>query len=317
VYVDQNRDQRIELSEHAFAIPHDSARVGWTGPLALPTTVRGSHPSEDDSVQVSLRHVPDPPGYHTSSTRSDAPDLRGFLPFKHRTGSLDGRSFHASTSFPTRFTNYVRLLVDRNEDGVMNIGSGSDEVVGVNMSRMWRQERFFIHPTFELGDRTWEVASIDPAGTEIRLRPAVAKERKAIDVGTAVPEWTATTVSGEPLSASSLEGKYVLLDFWGSWCASCVESLPTLKAAYDQFKTKDFEIVGFAAQGEASLRSALDQYDIEWPQVVDDDGTYSSTFRVRGYPTYYLVDPNGTVVATSTQINEEGLLPVLRKHLEE
>jgi len=317
VYVDRDRDRRVDATEHAFDIPHDSARVGWTGTLALPSNTEGFHPSETDSVQVSLRHMPDPPGYHTSSTRSDAPDLRGDFPFKHRTGTLDGRSFHVSTPFPMRFTNYFRLVVDRDGDGTMDIGSGSNEVVEVSLSRMKRRDRFFLHPTFELGDRTWEVASINPSGTKIRLRPTVAEGQKAIGVGTDVPDWEATTMKGRRLSASSLEGKYVLLDFWGSWCAPCVEALPKLKEVYDRYRDRNFEIVGFAAQDESSLRNAVDQYGINWPQVVDNEADYSSTFSVRGYPTYYLVGPSGTILATRERLREEGFIPVLEEYLGE
>ena len=317
VYVDRDRNRRVDASEHAFDIPHDSAHVGWTGTVALPPNVKGLLPSETDSVQVSLRHLPDPPGYHTSSTRSDAPDLRGDLPFKHRTGTLDGRPFHVSTLFPARFTNFFRLVIDRDGDGTMDVGSGSDEVVEVNLSRMKRRDRSFLHSTFELGDRTWEVASIGPAGTEIRLRPTVAEEQEAIGVGTDVPDWEATTLSGQQISASSLEGKYVLLDFWGSWCAPCVEALPKLKEVYDRYADRNFEIVGFAAQDDSSLRNAVDQYGIDWPQVADEDGDYGSAFLVRGYPTYYLVGPDGTIVATNERLREDGLRSVVEEYVGE
>ncbi len=317
VYVDRNRNWRIGASEKAFQIEHDSAEVEWAGAVALPPDARGLHPREADSVQVTLRHVPDPPRRRTSSVRADAPDLVGYLPLKHRTATLNGRSFHVSTPFPIRFTNYFWLTVDRDGDGLMDIGSGSDEVVEINAGKMQRRQRFYIHPTFELGDRTWEVASIDPAGTELRLRPTVSQEQRAIEVGTMVPNWEATTLEGRRLSASSLEGKYILLDFWGSWCAPCIEAIPKLKAIYDRYKDQNFELVGFAAEGESSLRTAVDRFEIEWPQVVDNEVNYSSTFSVRGYPTYYLVGPSGTIVATGDRLREEGFIPVLEEYLGE
>jgi len=317
VYIDRNRDRRIDVSEQAFDLAHDSADVEWTGMVDLLPDSEGLRPREANSVQVTLRHVSDPPGRRTSSSRSDAPDLIGYLPLKHRTGTLDGRSFSVSTGFPVRFTNYFQLTVDRDGDGTMDIGSGSDEVVGIDRTEMWRRQRFFIHPEFELGDRAWEVASIDPNGTEIRLRPTVAQERKAIDLGTDVPDWTATTLSGRKLSASSLEGKYVLLDFWGSWCAPCVEALPKLKEVYDRYADRNFEIVGFAAQDDSSLRDAVDQYGIDWPQVADEDGDYGSAFLVRGYPTYYLVGPDGTIVATNERLREDGLRSVVEEYVGE
>lgn len=317
VYVDRDRNWHIDVSERAFQIEHDSAEVEWTGTVALPPDARGLHPQEADSVQVTLRHVPDPPGHRTSSVRADAPDLFGYLPLKHRTATLNGRSFHMSTPFPIRFTNYFRLTVDRDGNGMMDIGSGSDEVVEVNAGKMQRRQRFYIHPTVELGDRTWEVASVDPAGTGLRLRPEGSREQRAIEAGTAVPNWEATTLEGRRLSASSLKGKYVLLDFWGSWCAPCVEAIPKLKVIYDRYKEQNFELVGFAAEGESSLRTAMDRYEIEWPQVVDNEVNYSSTFSVRGYPTYYLVGPSGTIVATGDRLREEGFIPVLEEYLGE
>ena len=107
----------------------------------------------------------------------------------------------------------------------------------------------------------------------------------------------------------------MLLDFWGSWCAPCVEAIPKLKAVYDRYENQNFELVGFAAEGESSLRTAVDRYGIEWPQVVDNEVTYSSTFSVRGYPTYYLVGPSGTIVATGDRLREEGFIPVLEEYL--
>jgi len=320
VYVDRDRDRTIAEDERVFSIEDESEDLGWRGMVPLTREMGSVSFIDRDSVEITIRHAPDRPVQRASSAHSGAPDLIYQYPYKHRTASLNGNAFNVSAPFPVRFTNYLMLTVDRDGNRSVDIGSGTNEMVAVNNTEMYREQTFFLHPTFELGDDTWEVASIDPAGTELRLRPAPDDDDPsvALERGAPIPEWEATTVDGTTLRKGSLEGKYVLLDFWGSWCAPCVEALPKLEEAYDRFAGDEFELVGFASENnEESLERALDAFDISWPQVLDDEGTYSTKFQVRGYPTYYLVDPEGTVVAMGDELRGDRLIPTLKKYLEE
>ncbi|WP_103018830.1 TlpA family protein disulfide reductase [Salinibacter altiplanensis] len=65
------------------------------------------------------------------------------------------------------------------------------------------------------------------------------------------------------------------------------------------------------------MRDAADRFGIEWPQVADEDGGYSSMFLVHGDPTYYLVGPDGTALATGERLREEGFEPILDEYLRE
>lgn len=108
----------------------------------------------------------------------------------------------------------------------------------------------------------------------------------------------------------------MLLDFWGSWCGPCIDGIPHLQKAYQQFNDHNFEMVGFAYQSRESLDKSLEEYELPWPQIVDAKRVYSTKFLVRGYPTYYLIGPDGTVLESGSSLRGEQLIPTLEKYLE-
>lgn len=182
---------------------------------------------------------------------------------------------------------------------------------------MRRTQKYFLYPSFELGNDEWQIANIDPHGEWIRLRPArnVDGKEKVVE-GEPAPDWQATTVSDDKIGSEKLKGNYVLLDFWGSWCGPCIEEIPLLQKAYQQFKDKNFEIIGFAYVDGPSLDKAMEEYEILWPQVLDEKGDYSSKFLVRGYPTYYLIGPNGNILEMGNDLRGDKLISTLEQYLE-
>lgn len=106
--------------------------------------------------------------------------------------------------------------------------------------------------------------------------------------------------TGKPLSLSDYRGKYVLIDFWGTWCAPCVSEMKHLKEAYAQTKRDDFEIIGVVCNDTPErLRAFLDKQTITWPQVMATSANkLTETFQVTGYPTTFLIDPQGKVLLT-------------------
>ena len=114
--------------------------------------------------------------------------------------------------------------------------------------------------------------------------------------GKPVPDFTALSTDGNRLSLSSLRGKYVLLDFWGSWCVACINGFPKLKELYEKSDGR-FEILGVACHDTPEKwKAALERYRLPWKNVLDEDGAIAGAYGLGAYPTYILLDPDGRVV---------------------
>lgn len=115
--------------------------------------------------------------------------------------------------------------------------------------------------------------------------------------GAEAPDFTLNALDGKPLALSSLRGKYVVLDFWGSWCAWCIKGFPEMKEAYAKYKDK-MEIVGIACRDtEKRWKAAVEKHDLPWLNVLNE-GTVdvSVLYAVEGYPTKVLISPEGKIV---------------------
>jgi len=125
-----------------------------------------------------------------------------------------------------------------------------------------------------------------------------ANARKEM-VGIPAPEFTLKDINGNDFSLSSLRGKYVVLDFWGSWCWGCLESFPNMKKYYATYPG-EFEIVGiaFSDKPDAWRKVILEKHTLPWINVFDSDDLHDK-YYVTGAPTYFLIDKEGIIVDTS------------------
>ena len=315
IYVDQDNDNRIVSDEMIFIADSSDTAKSWTGIVEIQKHSKNTIVS--DSVKLTVRTIENMPARYTSSKIPGVPDLSYQIPFEQRKGSIQGNDFFVVTTAGTKFSKYFYLYIDENNDGNLEMGSGSNEATIFQLNQMIRLKTYYMHPSFQLGDDLWEVAAIDEDGDWIRLRPTSDfNEREPIAVGNSIPEWKAVTLQGDTLSSVSMQGKYLLMDFWGSWCGPCIDALPLLNKAYNRFQSDNFEMVGFAYENRASLDRALETYRLPWPQVLDNKGTYSKQFLVRAYPTYYLISPRGKVLAMGDELKGEKLIKTLEKYLD-
>lgn len=129
-------------------------------------------------------------------------------------------------------------------------------------------------------------------------RKAIAKAAENIKPGKPAPDFTLNDLEGKPLSLSSLKGKYVVLDFWGSWCGWCIKGIPHMKEYYKKYNGK-FEILGIACgDTQDKWKKAVEDNQLPWLNVINDekDGTdISNTYAVTGYPTKVVIDPEGNI----------------------
>lgn len=121
------------------------------------------------------------------------------------------------------------------------------------------------------------------------------------EVGAEAPDLTLTTPTGETVALSSLRGKYVLLDFWASWCGPCRAENPNVVAAYKKYKDKGFTIYGVSLDHDkAKWEQAITEDGLLWTQVSDLKGWSSDAaviYSIKSIPSNLLIDPNGKIVA--------------------
>ncbi len=124
---------------------------------------------------------------------------------------------------------------------------------------------------------------------------------KALDVGQPAPEFAASTLDGKPLRLADYRGRFVLLDFWATWCIPCLEQEPSLKSAYDTFgKDPRFALVSLSLDENIETPKAyLAKRQLGWTQAFL--GAWSTTrvpadYGVRGIPSIWLIGPDGRVL---------------------
>lgn len=124
---------------------------------------------------------------------------------------------------------------------------------------------------------------------------------KVGSVGTPALEFTQNDTAGQPVSLSSFKGKYVLVDFWASWCRPCRAENPNVVKVYNKFKDKNFTVLGVSLDQEKDAWiKAIEKDKLTWTHVSDLqqwNNAVAQLYRVQSIPQNFLIDPQGNIVA--------------------
>lgn len=142
-----------------------------------------------------------------------------------------------------------------------------------------------------------------------------------IQIGAVAPDIVKPDTKGNMLALSSLRGKYVLLDFWASWCGPCRKENPWVKKAYERYKDKGFDVYAVSfdyPKDKEKWLKAIAEDQLPWNHVSSLQGWNDSVakiYNISGIPAPFLLSPEGKILAKGNELREEALLNELEKYL--
>lgn len=189
-----------------------------------------------------------------------------------------------------------RIGMDANGDGTIDFERfPGPEVV-------WAGEKPAL---FRIAGHVVSVESADMKARTFVLREHPASAYKYVDlrVGGPMPAFSYTEFDGRARKLSDFRGRYVLLDFWGTWCGPCLAEFPTLQTARERFAERGFEILGIDYEkGGGTLehaREVVKERGVTWPNAAPETvkELVEDVLRITAFPSKILVGPDGKVVA--------------------
>lgn len=310
IYVDANRAGRFEPQESVpfHAIASGDTRFfkdAATFDVALPAGPYATCPMEvrlpKDGVampgvgptQLAVGYTP--AAFVQGEVKLPARRLEVQFQFNLTTGGIDLE--HAIERF------------DLNGDGRFDSTPGSAEFVRARDSA----------PVFRVGDLALQMQSIQLKENEFVVRAVDPSldQRFSLAVGSVLPDFVFTDFSGVQRRFYDVKGRYILLDFWATWCVPCVLDLPIQRRAYEQFHQQGFEILGMDGdETQEKAEQLLKKNRADWMQAKFDKHLVGDEFQISMWPTMILVDEHHRIVSMGEPqhlpLNGENLAKSLR-----
>jgi peroxiredoxin len=216
------------------------------------------------------------------------------------------KEYYAASREKQQDTSFVNGLIAKQKPAVEQKQKLQEEYIKKNPGSF-----FSLAALNEVAGMNFNPAEIEPkfnalsaelkaskAGKEFAERIDIAKKTS---VGVVAPDFTQNDQNDKPVKLSDFRGKYVLVDFWASWCGPCRAENPNVVKTYNEFKDKNFTILGVSLDSKKeNWLKAIEDDQLTWSHVSDLkfwQNAVAVQYGVRAVPTNLLIDPTGKIVA--------------------
>ncbi|SDE31610.1 Thiol-disulfide isomerase or thioredoxin [Mucilaginibacter pineti] len=155
---------------------------------------------------------------------------------------------------------------------------------------------------FQYNSKFYQLIAADSSKNELRIADISGTHIEGAEVNTYLPNFKGKNQNGQQIELNNFRGKYVLLDFWATWCVPCREAVPVLKKIYNKFKDKDFSIISINEDLENAKQKALEMTrkdSLLWNSVIPDKPV-KYNFRDSGIPNFVILNPEGKIIFQNT-----------------
>lgn len=283
IYIDRNNDENLT----------NDGNGEWT------SSSTSNHRLSKVRIELNYESGDLPYTFNFYRFKTRLRDLVLYYRDSYRSGELkiDGKSYAIGLlddNADGRFDDLDNgaLIIDLNQDGKLQGRSDSAEYHKLG-------QPFNVHGT------TLEIASLSPDGLNLTLRHSKAKVamKSFIAAGHPAPQFTAKDLQGKTidLQAQAKESKYILLDFWASWCGPCKKEYPYLRRLHAQYQNHGLRIIGvnLDTKLEKAIEAANDEI-LDYAHVFDGKGwknEIAQLYRVRGIPATFLLDQDLKIIS--------------------